>query len=142
LLESLGLESLPKTSGRRGLHVVVPVHPRTGYDRAAAFAEAVMRRLEARLPERTTTERSPSRRRGRLYLDALQNAYGKTMVAPYSLRAVDGAPVSTPLRWSEVHRRLDPTRFNLKTLPRRLDRVGDLFALARTGKQDLPDLEP
>ena len=82
-----------------------------------------------------------AKRGGRLYLDEMQNARGKTMVAPYSLRAVDGAPFSAPLTWSEVNRKLDPQRFTLKTLQKRLDAVGDLFAPAMKGRQKLPSLQ-
>jgi bifunctional non-homologous end joining protein LigD len=68
----------------------------------------------------------------------MQNAYGKTIVAPYSLRALDGAPVSAPLRWSEVGPKLDPAAFNLRTMKRRLDRIGDPFEEVLTHKNALP----
>src|SRR5439155_1328068 len=71
-----------------------------------------------------------AQRRGRLYFDCLQNGYAKTIVAPYSLRAAAGAPVSAPLDWSEVTARFDPSSISLRTLPRRLDERGDLFAPA------------
>jgi bifunctional non-homologous end joining protein LigD len=77
-----------------------------------------------------TLERAKEKRKGRLYFDCLQNGYGKTVIAPYSLRGVDGAAASTPLKWSEVEPGLDPKRFNLRTLPGRLKEVGDLFAPA------------
>ena len=85
-----------------------------------------------------TLERSKSRRKGRLYFDCMQNGYGKTVVAAYSLRGVDGASVSTPLRWSEVERGLDPKRFNLRTVPGRLKEAGDLFTPALTQGVRLP----
>nr|WP_255449937.1 MULTISPECIES: DNA ligase D [Myxococcaceae] len=141
LLEVLELSSVPKTSGKRGLHVLVPLAPGASYAETQAFASAVMERLARELPELATTERSIQKRGGRLYLDAMQNARGKTMVAPYSLRAVDGAPFSAPLEWREVNRRLDPQRFRLKTLQRRLDAVGDLFAPALKSRQRLPALD-
>jgi bifunctional non-homologous end joining protein LigD len=139
-LEELELESFPKTSGKRGMHVLVPVARGHTYARTQAFANAVVGMLERELGDIATTERSISKRGGRLYLDAGQNARGKTVVAPYSLRGVDGAPFSAPLKWSEVTRRLDPKRFNLRTLARRLDAVGDLFAPAMAGTQKLPKL--
>ncbi|RKH30004.1 DNA ligase D [Corallococcus praedator] len=137
-LDALGLQSFPKTSGKRGLHVLVPLAPGHTYARAQAFANARAAELEEALGDIATTERSINKRGGRLYLDVGQNARGKTVVAPYSLRAVEGAPFSAPLDWSEVTARLDPHRFRLKTLRRRLDAVGDLFAPVLSLKQTLP----
>ncbi|RKH64996.1 DNA ligase D [Corallococcus llansteffanensis] len=138
-LDALGLKSFPKTSGKRGLHVLVPLAPGHTYARTQAFANARAAELEEALGDIATTERSIDQRGGRLYLDAMQNARGKTVVAPYSLRAVEGAPFSAPLDWSEVDGRLDPHRFRLKTLKKRLDAVGDLFAPALRTKQTLPE---
>jgi bifunctional non-homologous end joining protein LigD len=142
LLEELKLRSVPKTSGKRGLHVFVPLAPGHTHAQALAFAEAVAGTLASRFPDLGTTERSLSKRKGRLYLDAHQNGRLKTMVAPYSIRAVEGAPVSTPLEWDEVNRKLDPSQFNIRTLPARLKKLGDLFAPALKGGQRLPDLRP
>ncbi|MCE9672324.1 DNA ligase D [Myxococcus stipitatus] len=139
LLEARGLESYPKTSGKRGLHVMVPLAEGHTYARVQAHANALARALEERLGDIATTKRDIRSRKGRLYIDAGQNARGKTMVAPYSLRAREGAPFSAPLKWSEVTRRLDPSRFNARTLRRRLDKVGDLFAPARQHTQRLPE---
>ena len=88
-----------------------------------------------------TVERAIAQRRGRLYLDCLQNGYGKTMVAPYSPRAIDGAPVSAPLRWEEINKKLDPKKFNLHTMPDRLAKVGDLFADVFKKRAKLPVLK-
>jgi bifunctional non-homologous end joining protein LigD len=137
-LEELGLNSVPKTSGKRGLHVLVPLAPGHTYEQIREFAHEAFCVVAKAHPELATTERSIAKRKGRLYLDAGQNAWGKTLVAPYSLRALPHAPVSTPLKWSEVTRKLDPTRFTLTTLRRRLDKVGDLFAPALAGGQKLP----
>jgi bifunctional non-homologous end joining protein LigD len=139
LLDELKLSSVPKTSGKRGLHVFVPLGPGHTHAQALAFAEAVTGALAARFPDQATTERALKQRRGRLYLDAFQNGRLKTMVAPYSIRAVEGAPVSTPLEWDEVDARLDPAKFNIRTVPARLRERGDLFAAALAGKQRLPE---
>ncbi|HEX5753287.1 MAG TPA: DNA polymerase ligase N-terminal domain-containing protein [Archangium sp.] len=139
-LEALGLTSVPKTSGKRGLHVLVPLAPGHTYARAGAFAHKAFEALAAEHPRLATVERSKERRGGRLYLDAGQNAWGKTVVAPYSLRALPHAPVSTPLAWSEVTPKLNPTRFTLDNVRRRLDEVGDLFAPALAGGQTLPSV--
>ncbi|WP_239470027.1 DNA ligase D [Archangium violaceum] len=137
-LEGLELTSVPKTSGKRGLHVLVPLAPGHTYEQVWEFAHSTFEALAREHPELATTARAKRERQGRLYLDADQNAWGKTLVAPYSLRALPHAPVSTPLKWSEVTRRLDPTRFTLGTVRRRLDKVGDLFAPALAGGQKLP----
>ncbi|WP_224243099.1 DNA ligase D [Hyalangium gracile] len=137
-LESLGLESFPKTSGKRGIHVMVPLRAGYSHERVVQFSNEVANSLAADLRDIATTERAINKRYGRLYIDAGQNGRGKTVVAPYSLRAVDGAPFSAPLKWSEVTKRLDPTRFNLKTLHKRLGAVGDLFAEGMKLKQKLP----
>jgi bifunctional non-homologous end joining protein LigD len=142
LLDELKLRSVPKTSGKRGLHVLVPLAQGHTHAQALAFAEAVAGTLASRFPDLGTTERSIGKRKGRLYIDAHQNGRLKTMVAPYSIRAVEGAPVSTPLEWDEVDRKLDPSRFNIRTLPARLKKLGDLFAPALQGGQRLPELRP
>lgn len=137
-LESLGLESFPKTSGKRGLHVLVPLRAGYTHEQAMRFANDVANQLAAELRDIATTERAINKRGGRLYIDAGQNGRGKTVVAPYSLRAVEAASFSAPLKWSEVTRRLDPSRFNIQTVRKRLDAVGDLFAPVLTTKQKLP----
>jgi bifunctional non-homologous end joining protein LigD len=137
LLENLELPSVPKTSGKRGIHVFIPLAPGYSHEQAADFACSVAAAVSAQVPG-MTVERSLSKRRGRLYLDCMQNGYGKTVVAPYSLRAIDGAPVSAPLKWSEITKKLDPLKFNLRTMPDRLAKVGDLFADVFKNKAKLP----
>lgn len=140
LLENLELPSVPKTSGKRGIHVLIPLVPGYDHEEANEFACRIAEAVTKQVPT-MTVERSLANRRGRLYLDCMQNGYGKTIVAPYSLRAIDGAPVSAPLKWSEVTRRLDPLKFNMKTMPKRLDKVGDLFAPVFETRTKLPRLE-
>jgi bifunctional non-homologous end joining protein LigD len=140
LFERLSLPSVVKTSGKRGLHVLVPLQPGHTHEQAVAFAESITQGVARQLSD-VTVERAIGKRRGRLYLDAYQNGYGKTIVAPYSPRALDGAPVSAPLAWDEVTRRLDPGRFTLRTMPARLAKVGDLFADALRKGVRLPPLD-
>ncbi|MDB4969921.1 MAG: ligD [Myxococcales bacterium] len=137
LFEELSLPSVVKTTGKRGLHVLVPLLPGHTHEDTVEFALKIGGAVTSVLKE-ATLERSISKRKGRLYLDCLQNGYGKTIVAPYSPRAIDGAPVSTPLKWSEVDESLDPTRLTIQTVPRRLQEVGDLFAIALSGGVRLP----
>lgn len=140
LLENLELPSVPKTSGKRGIHVFVPLAPGSTHEDVADFACSIAAAVSAKVPF-LTVERSLSKRRGRLYLDCMQNGYGKTVVAPYSPRAIDGAPVSAPLQWSEVTKKLDPKKFNIHTMPDRLAKVGDLFAAVFENGVKLPKLK-
>ena len=140
LLENLKLPSVPKTSGKRGIHVFVPLKPGYTHEQAAGFACAIAAAVSNEVPF-MTVERAIAGRRGRLYLDCMQNGYGKTMVAPYSLRAIDGAPVSAPLKWEEITKKLDPLKFNLRTMPERLAKMGDLFARVFEQQATLPELK-
>jgi bifunctional non-homologous end joining protein LigD len=127
VLDRAGIESFCKTSGKRGLHVFVPLGARYTHDEARRFAEVVAQVVHAELPATTSLVRSPSERKRKVYLDYLQNRRGQTVVAPYSVRPKPGAPVSTPLLWREVKKDLDPARFTMKTIRRRVDRLGDLW---------------
>ena len=140
LLEHLELPSVPKTSGKRGIHVFVPLKPGYTHEQAADFACNIAAAVTLQVPT-MTVERSLAKRRGRLYLDCMQNAYGKTMVAPYSPRAIDGAPVSAPLEWSEITKKLDPLEFNIRTMPERLAKKGDLFARVFEERARLPQVQ-
>jgi bifunctional non-homologous end joining protein LigD len=140
LLENLELPSVPKTSGKRGIHVFVPLAPGSTHEQVADFACSIAEAVSAKVPF-LTVERSLSQRKGRLYLDCMQNGYGKTVVAPYSPRAIDGAPVSAPLQWSEITKKLDPKKYNIRTMPNRLAKVGDLFAAVFENQVKLPKLK-
>jgi bifunctional non-homologous end joining protein LigD len=95
------------------------------------------RLIQQKMPDLISLERHPSKRQKRIYIDFLQNSLDHTMVAPYSLRPRPHAPVSTPLRWSEVNERLDPLNFNLKSVPARVAKLGDLFKPTLTKSLDL-----
>ena len=121
LLTDLGLPSMVKTTGGRGLHVSVPLVRRHEADELRDFARSVCAVLESREPDLYTSEVRKNKRRGRLYLDISRNAYAQLAVAPYSVRATPDARVATPLDWSELDdRNLNPDRFTLRTLPGRL----------------------
>ena len=139
LFDHLSMPSVVKTTGKRGLHVLVPLLPGHTHDDAVEFALKIGGAVTSVVKE-ATLERSLARRNGRLYLDCLQNGYGKTIVAPYSPRAEDGAPVSTPLKWSEVDESLDVGAFTIATIPARVKKVGDLFADALGAGVRLPRL--
>lgn len=119
-LEELNLTSFVKTSGGKGLHVVVPIQPRTEWAEAKAFAGAVARDLARRRPDRFTAEMKKTKRQGRILIDYLRNDRGATAVAAYSTRAGAGAPVSAPIRWDELTRTAASDRYRLDNLPKRL----------------------
>jgi bifunctional non-homologous end joining protein LigD len=126
-LELLELPSVVKTSGQKGLHVLVPCAPGQTFAQAEALAFGVARMVAALLPGKVTLDMEKEKRGGRLLVDHKQFA-AKTLVAPYSLRATDGAPASCPVRWDEVTPALDPRGLGLRTIRARLDRHGDLAA--------------
>ena len=119
LLEELGVPSFLKSSGSRGLHVVVPVVPTGETDAVKGFSMAVAEALAARHPDDFTVESRVAERHGRLYLDIGRNGYAQTMAAPYAVRPLPGAPVSAPLDWSELDE-FEPRRHTLRTIAQRL----------------------
>ncbi len=121
-LDSLGLVSFAKTSGSRGMHVLVPIRAGPDADEVLAFAESFVARVAAAHSEELTVEHSVAARRGRVYLDPFRNAFGQTVVAPYSVRRRKHAPVSAPLGWFEVKPTLLPFNFNLGNFHQRLER--------------------
>ncbi len=138
LLGELGLESFPKSSGGKGLHVVVPVTRRSDFDEAKAFTQAVARRLVADDPEGFTARMSKSRRTGRIFVDYLRNAWNATAIADYSTRARPGAPVAVPLRWDEVNPRArKPPIFTIREVPDRVADIGDPWAGAEALRQSI-----
>ena len=135
-LDLLELESFPKTSGSRGIHVLVPIARRHTFAEARDFAGIVARALARAHPGLATTEWAKEKRRGVL-VDANQNGPGRTNATVYSVRPRAGAPVSTPLRWGEVVAGLDPASFTMDVVLDRVARHGDLYAGVLRGKQSL-----
>jgi bifunctional non-homologous end joining protein LigD len=139
ILDELGLDSYAKTSGSRGIHVYVPISPKYSYQEVAEFAERVAELVEKENPNVATLERSlKKRKKARIYVDHMQNARGKSVVAPYSVRPKPGASVSAPLEWSEVKRkRVTIQDFTIKTMLARLKKKGDLFNPVLRNRQSL-----
>ncbi len=135
-LDELELRSYVKTSGSEGIHVLVPVTRRYRFDQTHAFAEAVSKRLAEQNPGVITTEWLKRKRVGVL-LDYHQNGAGKTIASAYSVRPKPGAPVSTPIRWEELTPKLDPGRFTMEAVLRRVEELGDLFEPTLEGGQSL-----
>ena len=118
----LGLAPFVKTTGGKGLHVHVPLSAADDFDASRDFALQVARTLAGRHPDLATTEQRRASRGGRIYLDVMRNAYAQLAVAPYSVRARPGAPVATPLSWTELDdRALRPGQFTIATVPSRGD---------------------
>lgn len=128
-LELLELEGYPKTTGGDGMHVYIPVEARYSYEQSRSFAEVLARLVAHERPDLFTTPRTVAKReKGKVYFDYLQNREGSTISAPYVLRAYPGAPVSTPLSWTELGPGLTPAQFHLGNVLDRFARVGELFA--------------
>ncbi len=138
ILQELGLEGYPKTTGGDGMHVYVPLAPEYSYDQVRSFAEIVSHLAIDHAPQLFTTPRSVGKRqKERVYFDYLQIGTGKTIAAPYVTRAYDGAPVATPLAWEEVKRGLSPHDFRIDNSITRFENVGDIFAPVLEGGQRL-----
>lgn len=130
-MDRIGLRGAAKTSGSSGIHIVLPMPARTTFDVAAAVAQRLAERVTARHRDTATIERSiRARPKGSIYVDAQQNAEGKSVVAAYSVRARRGATVSAPLEWSELRRTLRLEAFTIETMPVRLRRIGDIWGAA------------
>ncbi|MFP4679333.1 MAG: DNA ligase D [Chitinispirillaceae bacterium] len=127
VLNQIDIPHYVKTSGATGLHVFTPLQARYTYDQSRQFAMLVCMLVNKELPSITSLERLPSKRKGKVYLDYLQNTKGKTMASAYSLRPRPGAPVSAPLHWDEVNKNLDPFNYNMQTMTKRLEELGDLW---------------
>jgi bifunctional non-homologous end joining protein LigD len=119
-LTEFDLQSFVRTSGGKGLHVVVPLARRTEWEDLKQFAKAIADRLVEGAPDRYVSTASKARRRGKVFIDYLRNQRGATAVASYSTRARPGAPVATPIRWEELDSRLKPDKFNVRNLRQRL----------------------
>lgn len=137
ILDRIKVKHYCKTSGGKGLHIVIPFNADYDYDQSRRFAEIIAHIVNKKLPKTTSLERSPSKRLKRVYLDCLQNRESQTIVAPYAVRPRPGAFVSTPLKWSEVNFQLDPSQYNIKTVPNRIKKVGDIFKPVLKEKNNL-----
>jgi bifunctional non-homologous end joining protein LigD len=133
-LDALGAAAYPKTSGADGLHIYIPLPPRTPYEAGMIFCQIVATVVAQKHPKVATVERAVRARGARVYIDYLQNILGKTLATAYSARASAYAGVSTPLTWQEVESGVDREDFTIQTVPARLTATGDLWAALRTSK--------
>lgn len=125
LTEEIEIPSFIKTSGGSGLHVLLPLCQQLTHDQSRQLAELLARVIVSELPKISTIERTIASRGGRVYIDFLQNGHAKLIAAPYSVRPHPGAPVSTPLRWEEVTGKLDPKKFTIVSVPKRVAKLAE-----------------
>jgi bifunctional non-homologous end joining protein LigD len=139
--EHLGVRAYPKLTGKRGIQAWVPIVPHYDFAETSAWVERLSRAIGAMVPDLVSWEWSVADRKGRARLDYTQNTYIKTLVAPYAVRPVPGAAVSAPITWAELDDpSLRPNSFTIRNVVERVERLGDLFAGAQTGAQELPKL--
>jgi bifunctional non-homologous end joining protein LigD len=129
LLDQLGLPSWVKTSGSKGFHILVPLDGKSKMGEVARFANTVGRVFVSLAPDHLTQEFSKVDRKGRIYVDTGRNGYSATFAAAYTVRAKPGAPVSAPCTWAEVEKgAVSPGSFNLRNMPARIKKAGDIWA--------------
>jgi bifunctional non-homologous end joining protein LigD len=127
MLDNLGIDSYCKTSGSTGIHIYIPLGAKYTYEESKEFARAIVTNVHAEIPRFTSIERPTAKRKGKIYLDFLQNRPQATLAAPYSLRPKPGATVSMPLRWPELKKGLRMQDFNLRNGLERISKEADLF---------------
>jgi bifunctional non-homologous end joining protein LigD len=113
------------TTGSKGLHVIIPIKPKHDFDKVREFAKKTAEELADKYPDKLTTEVRKEKRKARILLDYLRNAFGQTGVAPYSLRAIKNAPIATPLDWAELPSLNDPQKYNISNIFKRLGQKSD-----------------
>lgn len=127
-LDELDIRSYPKTSGATGIHIYIPLGGKYLYNESRLIAQIIATEVHNRIPSITSIERSPAKRKRKVYIDFLQNRQGQTIAAPYSIRPKPKATVSTPLHWEEVKKGLLPEKYTIETIIDRLQGEGEIFS--------------
>jgi len=127
VLDAIDVPAYPKTSGSTGMHIYIPLGAKYSYEQSKLLAELIVNMVHHDISSFTSLERNPAKRKGKIYLDFLQNRTIQTIASPYSLRPKPGATVSTPLHWDEVKKGLTPKQFTIHNIFDRLKDVGDIF---------------
>jgi bifunctional non-homologous end joining protein LigD len=138
-LEEKDLPVFLMTTGSRGLHVVVPLKRTETFEQVKSFAREVALELVEKFPSKLTLEMSKAKRGKRIFVDILRNAYAQTGVAPYGVRAIEGAPVATPIEWKELGL-VTPQKYTIKNIFRRLKAKGDVWAFIEQHAVRLPKI--
>lgn len=138
VIDGFGLNAAIKTSGSTGLHIYLPLPPKTPNEAATLVAQMIATKVAEAHPKEATIERFvKARGAATVYVDYLQNIRGKTVAGPYCVRARPGAPVSTPLEWTELTEGLEPRNFTIANAPDRFEKVGDIWGAAMKKKNSL-----
>ena len=138
VFDELGLPSFPKTSGSSGIHIYLPLKPKYDYGKIAAVAHALSGEVASRAPKIATTQRSLAKRqKQQVYVDAMQNARGKTIASVFSARARPGATVSMPLTWKQIEKGVKIADFTIKNAPRLVEKNGDAWEKFFDRRQEL-----
>ena len=138
IFDELGLPAFPKTSGSSGIHVYLPLKPKYDYRRVAAIAEGLAAEVARRAPKIATIQRSLAKRqKQQVYVDALQNARGKTIAAAFSARAKDGATASMPLTWKQIEKGVKISDFTIENLPGLIKKQGNAWKDFFESRQEL-----
>lgn len=140
ILQQMGLEGYPKTSGATGIQIYIPIEPIYAYEEARRVNYFIGDYLVKKYPKEITLERSIERRKGKLYFDYLQMWRGKSMICAYSPRAKENGTVSAPITWEEIQQGISPLDFTIKNMIRRIEKVGDLFVSTIEKKQKLDSI--
>ena len=127
ILEKASIPNYCKTSGSTGLHIYIPLHAKYTYEQSKEFARLIVTMTQREMPDVTSIERPTAKRKGKIYLDFLQNRPQATLAAPYSVRPKPGATVSMPLQWTEVKKGLKMTDFHIHNAISRIGKKGDIF---------------
>jgi len=138
VFDELGLPSFPKTSGSSGIHIYLPLRPKYDYAKIASVAQALASEVAQRAPKIATTQRSLAKRqKQQVYVDAMQNARGKTIAAPYSARAKPGATVSMPLTWKQIEKGVKISDYTIKNVLKLFEKNGDVWKAFFDSRQEL-----
>lgn len=141
LLDSMNLKGYAKTSGGTGMHIYVPIIAKYSFENVREWVKSVNVKLEKQYPELITTQRKGGKTHisNKISIDYLQNVVSRNTIAPYSLRGYSGATVSTPLSWEEIEKGgFYPKDFNIKNVPKRIEKFGNLFSGVLINKEPLP----
>lgn len=141
-LDSLKVTSFPKTSGSSGMHIFIPIKRQYTFPQALNWADRISNLVAENIPKIATTERRLARRaKGQIYIDAQQNARGKSIASPYTVRPKPRATVSAPVTWAEVEEGFELDEFTIETVPDRIEKLGDLWKDFLTVRHVLPSVE-